>query len=91
MTYSTDILEKIEYYASIYIRISDIAIMLELQAEILRSDIADASHPASKAYRKGKIGAKVKLHEQEMALAKIGSPLALENTRNNLLDMEDDE
>ena len=28
---------------------------------------------------------------QEMQLAYVGSPLALENTRNNLLDMEDDE
>ena len=28
---------------------------------------------------------------QEMMLAQIGSPLALENARNNLLDMEDDE
>lgn len=33
----------------------------------------------------------MKLLHQEMQLAYVGSPLALENTRNNLLDMEDDE
>lgn len=45
----------------------------------------------SKAYRRGKAASKVKLHSQEMMLAQVGSPLALENARDNLLDMEDDE
>ena len=34
---------------------------------------------------------KVKLHSQEMMLAQVGSPLAIENAHRNLLDMEDDE
>ena len=33
----------------------------------------------------------VKLHSQEMMLAQVGSPLAIENAHRNLLDMEDDE
>lgn len=45
----------------------------------------------SKAYRRDKAASKVKLHSQEMMLAQVGSPLALENARANLLDMEDDE
>jgi hypothetical protein len=33
----------------------------------------------------------VKLLHQEMQLAYVGSPLALENAQRNLMDMEDDE
>ena len=42
-------------------------------------------------HRRGKAASKVKLHSQEMMLAQVGSPLAIENTHRNLLDMEDDE
>lgn len=91
MTYSQDELTQIEKFASIYLKISDMAIILDIPADILREDIADRSSAVSKAYRKGKIASKVKLLAQEMQLAQIGSPLAIENTHKNLLDMEDDE
>lgn len=91
MTYSEDELAQIEKFASIYLKISDMAIILDIPADILREDIADRSSAVSKAYRKGKIASKVKLLAQEMQLAQIGSPLAIENTHKNLLDMEDDE
>ena len=55
------------------------------------SDIANRSTDESKAYRRGKAASKVKLHSQEMMLAQVGSPLAIENAHRNLLDMEDDE
>lgn len=91
MTYSKDELTQIEKFASIYLKISDIAIILDIPADVLREDIADRSSAVSKAHRKGKIASKVKLLAQEMQLAQIGSPLAIENTHKNLLDMEDDE
>jgi len=86
-----NILEQIEQYASIYMKISDIAFLLDIPAEKLRAEIADRSTAVSKAYNKGKAASKVKLLHQEMQLAYVGSPLALENTHKNLLDMEDDE
>ena len=58
------------------------------------TDFSDFLKPLAsvyKAYHRGKVLSKVKLHAQEMKLASIGSPLALDNTRKNLLDMEDDE
>ena len=91
MTYSENELQQIEKYASIYLKISDIADLLDIPADVLRSDIADRGTDVSKAYRRGKAASKVKLHSQEMMLAQVGSPLALENARANLLDMEDDE
>lgn len=54
-------------------------------------DIHSLNHPANLAYYEGKNKTKLLLREQEMQLAKVGSPLALENCRQALLDMEDDE
>ena len=91
MIYSENVLTQIEKYASIYLKISDIAVLLDIPADIMRDDIADRTSDVSKAYRRGKAASKVKLHSQEMMLAQVGSPLAIENAHRNLLDMEDDE
>ncbi len=91
MTYSEEELQQIEQYASIYLKISDMAVILGVPAESLRSDIADHNTEVSLRYRRGKAASKVKLLHQEMMLAQVGSPLAIENTHRNLLDMEDDE
>ena len=91
MDYTEDILTKVEQYASISLKISDMAVILGISPTTLRSDIADRTTEVSKRYHRGKAASRVKLLHQEMQLAYVGSPLALENTRNNLLDMEDDE
>lgn len=91
MNYSESELNQVEKLSSLYMKISDIAVILNIPADTLRNDINDRSTEVSKAYRKGKIASKLELHKQEMQLARVGSPLALENMRNNLLDMEDDE
>ena len=91
MDYTEDILTKVEQYVSIYLKISDMAVILGISPTQLRSDIADRTTEVSKRYHRGKAASRVKLLHQEMQLAYVGSPLALENTRNNLLDMEDDE
>lgn len=77
--------------ASIFLPISDIAIILNIPADELREDIKDRRNDVSKAYFRGKAASKVTLHKQEMLLARVGSPLALENAAKNLMDMEDDE
>lgn len=91
MNYSHEELKQIEEWAEIYLSISDMAVLLDIPAETLREDIRQRQSEVAKAYRKGKIKSKIQLKQQEMNLAKIGSPLALDNTRRSLLDMEDDE
>ena len=91
ITYSPEILKQVEQFASIYLKISDMAVILDVPAEQLREDIANRSTEVSKSYHRGKAASKVKLLHQEMQLAYIGSPLALETTQKNLMDMEDDE
>lgn len=89
--YTDDILNQIESYASIFLPISDMAVILDIHPEKLRMDIANRSTEVSKRYHRGKAASKVKLLHQEMQLAYVGSPLALENTQRNLMSMEDDE
>lgn len=91
MNYSKQELEAVEKYASIYLPISDMAVMLDVPDDILRDDIKDRHSDVGKAYLRGKIASKLKLHQQEMTLAMIGSPQALQNAKENLLDMEEDE
>lgn len=91
MVYTEEQLKQVEQFTSIYLKISDMAVILDVSPTLLREDIADRNSEVSKRYHRGKAASRVKLLHQEMQLAYVGSPLALENTRNNLLDMEDDE
>lgn len=91
MVYTEEQLKQVEQFASIYLKISDMVVILDVSPTLLRENIADRNSEVSKRYHRGKAASRVKLLHQEMQLAYVGSPLALENTRNNLLDMEDDE
>lgn len=91
MTYTTEQLTKIEDMASLYMTISDIAVILGVEVSRLREDVADVRSEAHIHYVRGKATSTLQLRAQEMQLAKMGSPLALANVRSNLLDMEDDE
>lgn len=91
MNYTPDMIEQVEKYASIYLPITDMALLMDLQPEVLREDIRNRKSDISKAYYRGKAASRVKLHHQEMLLAQVGSPVAIENAHRNLLDMEDDE
>ena len=91
MKFTQEQLEQINKWASIYLPISDMALMLDIPAEMLRDEIRNKNTEVSQAYHRGKAASRVKLHQQEMLLAQVGSPLAIENAHRNLLDMEDDE
>lgn len=91
MDYNAEQLETVEKLSSVFMKISDIALIIEVDEHALRADINNESSEVSRRYRRGKASSKLKILEQEMSLAQVGSPLALENTRKALLDMEDDE
>ncbi|MBQ6978667.1 MAG: hypothetical protein IJQ18_08545 [Paludibacteraceae bacterium] len=91
MDYNAEQLETVEKLSSVFMKISDIALIIEVDEHALRADINSETSEVSRRYRRGKASSKLKILEQEMSLAQVGSPLALENTRKALLDMEDDE
>lgn len=87
----SQLVEQIEELAAIFMPISDIAVILEINQAELREAIADNSSPIALAYAKGKAKAKAKIRAQEMQLAQLGSPLGVQNVKDNLIDMEADE
>lgn len=91
MILSEDQLKLIEELAGAFVPVSDIAAALGCRDHALREAIRTQDSPAAIAYRRGKALSNIELRKQEMALAKVGSPLALENVRHNMLDMLDDE
>ena len=91
MQLSPEQLKQIEAYASIFMPVGDIAVILDTDPLELRAALKDRSPEVYRAYTRGKLASKAKLMAQEMQLAQVGSPLALENTRANLLAMEDEE
>ncbi len=91
MTYTDKELQQIEVMAGLYLTITDIALILGCTPEELRRDVGIVGSPAHNAYQKGKVTRKVELRKQEIQLAQVGSPLALENARLALIEMEDDE
>lgn len=91
MDFTEDQLLFVEKHASIYLPITDIALLMDIPADVLRDEIRNKTTAVSRAYHRGKAASRVKLHHQEMLLAQVGSPAAIENAHRNLLDMEDDE
>ena len=91
MDFSEKELDQIEVMASLYLTPTDIAIVLQVPAHEFKAELKRHGSPAAKSYLRGKVATKIKLRKQEMALAQVGSPLALQTINSALQDMEDDE
>ena len=76
MVYSEEVLMQIEQYASIYLKISDMAVILGVPPEDLRRDIADRTTAVSQRYHRGKAASRVKLLHQELSLIHIFGTVA---------------
>lgn len=91
MKYTEKQLEKIELLAQLFTKPSEIAIYIGVPEQALKVDINCEGHPARNAYIKGKLAQKLEIRKQMAALARVGSPAAIEMSEKALLDMEDDE
>lgn len=59
-------LEQVEKLSSIYMKITDIALIIEVEPEQLRAEISNESTEVSRRYRRGKATSKAELLAQEM-------------------------
>ncbi|MBD5172291.1 MAG: hypothetical protein HDT02_03605 [Bacteroidales bacterium] len=91
MKFSEQQLNLIEELAAVFLPVSDIASILDVEPFILKAEIRNADSDASRAYRRGKAQSKVAIRTQEMKLAQIGSPLGIESVARHLTEMELDE
>ena len=91
MKYSEQQLDDIRKYAENLTRISDIAVLMQLDERTLREDIADSENPASVVYRVGKATTSLRIRQNELQLADAGSPLAVQLMSNYIHEMDADE
>ena len=67
--------------------VEDIAVLLDIDVDELRLELADTSSPVRKAYMKARATTSLMLRKQEIELARVGSPLAVQLTNAYLKDM----
>ncbi len=88
MEYSDEQLQKIREFAGLLMTITDIAVLMDIDEDELRSDIASKSTKASRAYRLSKTETILELHRQEIEFAKLGSPLSVELTQTYIINQQ---
>jgi len=91
MQYSAEQLEKIKELSSQLMRPEHIALLLELDYEEFKRKIKHKSSEAYKAYETGKAETILELRKQEIKLAKLGSPLAVDMVHRFIVDQEENE
>jgi hypothetical protein len=84
-------IDKIKEYASLLMPISDIATLIGADEDELKEKIANKSSAESKAYRQGKAETVLEIRRQEIALAKAGSPMAVELVQEYLIEQSQQE
>lgn len=67
--------------------VADIAALLDLDLDELRLELANPYSPVRKAYLKARAATSLMLRKQEIELAKVGSPLAVQLTNSYLKEM----
>ncbi len=76
--YSEDQLNKIKEYAGYLMKVDQIALLLDIDLQKFKQDIRNQSSPAYKAYHLGKAETILEIRKQEIQLAKLGSPMAVD-------------
>ena len=78
MKYSEEQLEKIKELASQLMRPDHIALLIAVEPEEFKRNIKHKRSEAYCAYESGKAETTLELRKQELKLAKLGSPLAVD-------------
>lgn len=91
MQYSAEQLENIKELSSQLMRPEHIALLLEIDFEEFKRKIKHKGSEAYKAYETGKAETILELRKQEIKLAKLGSPLAVDMVHRFIVDQEENE
>lgn len=91
MQYSTEQLEQIKEMAAELMRPEHIALLIGVDQDEFMRHIKHRGSPAYIAYETGKAETIRELRKQELKLAKLGSPLAVEMVHRFIVDEEQNE
>lgn len=89
--FDSEVIGKIAELAADLTPIRDIAALLDLKEDVLRCVINDPNSTVRHAYMKARATTARKLRKQELELAEVGSPMAVQMTSIYLRDMMQDE
>lgn len=89
--YSDEQIKQIKELAADLTPISDIAVLMDIDCYRLRDDLRDHSSPISRAYRRAKAETMLAIRKNELQLAEMGSPLAVQLAGSYLVTMDNDE
>jgi hypothetical protein len=80
-------IDLIYKYSSCLLSIEDIALLIDVdESELREKIISDKQLPESRAYRLGIAETRYAIRKHEVNLAKEGSPVALSNIKDYLLE-----
>jgi hypothetical protein len=86
--YSTEVLHQIKEYASYLLRPEQIARLIDCYPDEFKQLLKRKKHPVAVAYEKGKTETILAVRKQEIELAKLGSPMAVEMVAKFIIDQE---
>ncbi len=86
-----EIILKVEEYASLFMTIDEIAILLNMDPDSLRREIRFGKSPIAIAYLKGKLETIVEIRKQTVLFAKKGSPSAEQLIANYIANQKQNE
>ena len=88
MEYNSSQLEKVQEYAGLLMNVSDISVLIGVNEDGFREDISNKNTAVSIAFRKGQIETILELRKQEIEMAKLGSPMAVELIQKYIIDQK---
>ena len=88
MEYNSNQLEKVQEYAGLLMTVSDISVLIGVNEDSFREDIGNKNSAVSCAFRKGQIETVLELRKQEIEMAKLGSPMAVELIQKYIIDQK---
>lgn len=81
-------IEKIKEFAGLLLTPDQISILLDIDAQQFKTTLRDTTNPITKAYNLGKTEIILEIRKQEIQLARLGSPMAVELFNNFILEQK---
>ncbi len=89
--YSEETLQRVKEYSALFLNPVQICRLLDLKLTEFKADIRKPEHPLRVAYEKGKFETVLELRKQEIDLAKLGSPMAIELVNSFIIEQKQSE
>lgn len=91
MEFSKDQIELIKEYSGYLLKPDQIAMLIGVNPDEFKMTLRNKKHPGSIAYETGKAETILEIRKQEIQLAKLGSPIALDLVSKFIIEQKQGE